>query len=135
MGDDYEYVSYKSPKTIVAETVYHFFRGGLYGAAFGMVGTDDGSNNSNLAGFEGAKMNILFVFFFLVNNNYSIIIAKGHSFLRSWNKRRDSGSKNRYIQTSTYLRKLVQCSLKRINIRISISCTTIHMQVGGIFEG
>lgn len=37
MGDDYEYVSYKSPKTIVAETVYHFFRGGLYGAAFGMV--------------------------------------------------------------------------------------------------
>ena len=39
MGDDYEYVSYKSPKTIVAETVYHFFRGGLYGAAFGMVGT------------------------------------------------------------------------------------------------
>lgn len=37
MGDDYEYVSYKSPKTIVAETVYHFFRGGLYGAAFGLV--------------------------------------------------------------------------------------------------
>ena len=36
---DYEYVSYKSPKTIVAETVYHFFRGGLYGAAFGLVGT------------------------------------------------------------------------------------------------
>jgi hypothetical protein len=36
--DDYEYVSYKSPKTIVAETVYHFFRGGLYGAAFGLVG-------------------------------------------------------------------------------------------------
>ena len=40
MGDDnYEYVSYKSPKTIVAETVYHFFRGGLYGAAFGLVST------------------------------------------------------------------------------------------------
>ena len=40
MGDDeYEYVSYKSPKTIVAETTYHFFRGGLYGAAFGLVGT------------------------------------------------------------------------------------------------
>ena len=38
MGDDYEYVSFKSPKTIVAETVYHFFRGGLYGAAFGLVG-------------------------------------------------------------------------------------------------
>jgi len=39
MGDDnqYEYVSYKSPKTIIAETVYHFLRGGLYGAAFGMV--------------------------------------------------------------------------------------------------
>ena len=36
-GDDYEYVSYKSPKTIMAETVYHFLRGGLYGAAFGMV--------------------------------------------------------------------------------------------------
>jgi hypothetical protein len=40
MGDDddaYEYVSYKSPKTIMAETFYHFCRGGLYGAAFGMV--------------------------------------------------------------------------------------------------
>jgi len=38
MGDNgYEYVSYKSPKTIMAETVYHFLRGGLYGAAFGMV--------------------------------------------------------------------------------------------------
>lgn len=35
MGD--EYVSYKSPKTIVAETVYHFIRGGIYGAAFGLV--------------------------------------------------------------------------------------------------
>ena len=35
--DDCEYVSYKSPKTIMAETVYHFFRGGLYGACFGMV--------------------------------------------------------------------------------------------------
>mmetsp|Transcript_20485 Transcript_20485/g.46499 ORF Transcript_20485/g.46499 Transcript_20485/m.46499 type:complete len:144 (+) Transcript_20485:69-500(+) len=35
--DEYEYVSYKSSKTIVAETVYHFFRGGLYGAAFGLV--------------------------------------------------------------------------------------------------
>ena len=35
MGD--EYVSYKSPTTIVAETVYHFLRGGMYGAAFGLV--------------------------------------------------------------------------------------------------
>lgn len=35
--DEYEYVTYKSPKTIVAETVYHFFRGGLYGLAFGLV--------------------------------------------------------------------------------------------------
>jgi hypothetical protein len=35
MGD--EYVSYKSPSTIVAETVYHFLRGGIYGAAFGLV--------------------------------------------------------------------------------------------------
>jgi hypothetical protein len=35
MGD--EYVSYKSPTTIVAETVYHFIRGGIYGAAFGLV--------------------------------------------------------------------------------------------------
>jgi hypothetical protein len=35
MGD--EYVSYKSPTTIVAETVYHFLRGGIYGAAFGLV--------------------------------------------------------------------------------------------------
>jgi len=43
MGDDdddddaYEYVSYKSPKTIMAETFYHFCRGALYGAAFGLV--------------------------------------------------------------------------------------------------
>lgn len=37
MGD--EYASYKSPKTVVAETVYHFLRGGLYGAAFGLVST------------------------------------------------------------------------------------------------
>eukprot|EP00934_Nitzschia_sp_Nitz4_P000937 Nitzschia sp. Nitz4//scaffold96_size78090//20687//21285//NITZ4_005488-RA/size78090-augustus-gene-0.12-mRNA-1//-1//CDS//3329560555//937//frame0 len=35
MGD--EYVGYKSPSSIVAETVYHFLRGGLYGAAFGLV--------------------------------------------------------------------------------------------------
>jgi hypothetical protein len=35
MGD--EYVSYKSPTTVVAETVYHFLRGGMYGAAFGLV--------------------------------------------------------------------------------------------------
>ena len=35
MGD--EYVSYKSPTTIMAETVYHFIRGGIYGAAFGLV--------------------------------------------------------------------------------------------------
>jgi len=35
--DDYEYVSYKGPTTIAAETVYHFLRGSLYGAAFGLV--------------------------------------------------------------------------------------------------
>jgi hypothetical protein len=35
-----EYVSYKSPSTIVAETVYHFLRGGIYGAAFGLVSSD-----------------------------------------------------------------------------------------------
>lgn len=35
MGD--EYVSYKNPSTIVAESVYHFLRGGIYGAAFGLV--------------------------------------------------------------------------------------------------
>ncbi|KAG7340899.1 hypothetical protein IV203_024442 [Nitzschia inconspicua] len=33
----YEYVSYVSPKTIVTETVYHFFRGCVYGAAYGLV--------------------------------------------------------------------------------------------------
>jgi hypothetical protein len=31
------YVSYQSPSTIIAETVYHFLRGSLYGAAFGLV--------------------------------------------------------------------------------------------------
>mmetsp|Transcript_23356 Transcript_23356/g.65159 ORF Transcript_23356/g.65159 Transcript_23356/m.65159 type:complete len:143 (+) Transcript_23356:145-573(+) len=36
-ADDYEYVSYKGPRTIVAETVYCFLRGSLYGAAFGLV--------------------------------------------------------------------------------------------------
>lgn len=35
--DSYEYVSYKSPKTVIAETVYHFFRGSLYGGVFGLV--------------------------------------------------------------------------------------------------
>jgi hypothetical protein len=35
MGD--EFVSYKTPSTIAAETVYHFLRGGIYGAAFGLV--------------------------------------------------------------------------------------------------
>ena len=35
MGD--EYVSYKTPSTIVTETVYHFLRGGIYGAAYGLV--------------------------------------------------------------------------------------------------
>lgn len=37
MGDDNEYVSYKNPSTIVSESVYHFIRGGIYGAAFGLV--------------------------------------------------------------------------------------------------
>lgn len=32
-----EYVGYKTPSTIVSETVYHFLRGGMYGAAFGLV--------------------------------------------------------------------------------------------------
>jgi len=31
------YVSYQSPSTIIAETVYHFLRGSMYGAAFGLV--------------------------------------------------------------------------------------------------
>ncbi|KAG7338119.1 hypothetical protein IV203_034345 [Nitzschia inconspicua] len=35
--EPYEYVSYISPKTIVTETVYHFFRGCIYGAAYGLV--------------------------------------------------------------------------------------------------
>eukprot|EP00980_Cylindrotheca_fusiformis_P016696 scaffold5024_cov136-Cylindrotheca_fusiformis.AAC.25 len=35
MGD--EYVGYKTPATIVTETVYHFIRGSIYGAAFGLV--------------------------------------------------------------------------------------------------
>ena len=34
---DDEFVSYRSPRTIVAETVYHFFRGGMYGFAYGLV--------------------------------------------------------------------------------------------------
>jgi hypothetical protein len=33
----HQYVSYISPKTIVTETVYHFLRGSVYGAAYGMV--------------------------------------------------------------------------------------------------
>jgi len=32
-----QYVYYQSPSTIVAETVYHFLRGSIYGAAFGLV--------------------------------------------------------------------------------------------------
>jgi hypothetical protein len=35
--EPYEYVSYISPKTIMTETVYHFLRGSIYGAAYGMV--------------------------------------------------------------------------------------------------
>ena len=35
MGD--EYVSYKTPSTIISETVYHFLRGSIYGAAYGLV--------------------------------------------------------------------------------------------------
>ena len=37
------YVSYQSPSTIIAETVYHFLRGSIYGAAFGLVRQADGS--------------------------------------------------------------------------------------------
>ena len=33
----YEYVSYASPATVVADAVYHFIRGSLYGAAYGCV--------------------------------------------------------------------------------------------------
>jgi len=32
-----EYVAYKTPATVVSETVYHFLRGSIYGAAFGLV--------------------------------------------------------------------------------------------------
>ena len=32
-----EYATYKTPSTIVSETVYHFLRGGVYGAAYGLV--------------------------------------------------------------------------------------------------
>ena len=32
-----EYVYYQTPSTIISETVYHFLRGGIYGAAFGLV--------------------------------------------------------------------------------------------------
>lgn len=35
--NNYEYVSYVSPKTIMTETVYHFLRGSVYGVAYGMV--------------------------------------------------------------------------------------------------
>ena len=38
---DDEFVSYRSPRTIVAETVYHFFRGGMYGFAYGLVSYDN----------------------------------------------------------------------------------------------
>ena len=37
------YVSYQSPSTIIAETVYHFLRGSIYGAAFGLVRQANGS--------------------------------------------------------------------------------------------
>mmetsp|Transcript_55100 Transcript_55100/g.133877 ORF Transcript_55100/g.133877 Transcript_55100/m.133877 type:complete len:154 (-) Transcript_55100:1224-1685(-) len=33
----YEYVSYASPATVVADALYHFIRGSLYGAAYGAV--------------------------------------------------------------------------------------------------
>ncbi len=130
MGDDYEYVSYKSPKTIVAETVYHFFRGGLYGAAFGMVGSPSEVHELLHSPVFPFSNSIALTTFSLHQS-----FLQGYTILRSWDTRGDSGSQNGYIPTGTRLWKLVERSLQRIDIRVFTSSSAIYVQDDRIFKG